>query len=448
MHKILFLSFEFHPVQSTGNFRAAKFVKHLKSYGIEPIVFCGSVDDLKDYYSWGKLNNELLKDIPSDIEFFRPQFKRKYKPWSKYLQFLYYADPVYHYWKKSAKEKLKEIFSIHPDIEAVFATVPPFSINELAYWISKKYKLPLILDLRDAWSDQGQVPYFTRVHYLINKFYEKRILKQAKKVVFVTKGLEKIYASSYPSVLSKSLLVYNNYDNYFFDKEIITSFPAKEQEKFIIGYIGAFYYDVAADEIRKQKWWKRKGIKKFFYYAAQEEWIYRSPFFLFAAMEKLFKKHPHLKAKFLFGYIGNKPPWLEEMAGRFELKENIKCYGFSNVHEIEKLVSDFNALLITTEKIPGNQSFCLPSKMFDYIKFGKPLIGFVKEGDLKNFLLLSNMSVIVDPDKINEESELAKLESFVNEKKVFTPDISYINTYKTEYQTALLAEGIISAIES
>ena len=439
MHKILFISFEFHPVQTTGNFRAANFVKYFSEFGIEPVVLCGAEESILQYYKSGRINNALLADIPTGCEVHRVPFDKPYIPASKYAQLKYYADPICSFWKKAAFKKALEIIGQTPSIKAILVSLPPFSVGDLAMKVSKKTGLPLFVDLRDAWSYQGQFPFFSRAHYFANFLKEKRLLKHATAIITVTNQLAEIYVRTNTGLDESNVkIVYNSYTNFDIEKqETIPAKSAIDTDQYIIGYIGAFYFNPESEKIRITPWWKRSGVRKFFYYSAKEEWIYRTPYFFFKSLARLFNKHPLLRKKVFFGHIGDTPQWLYRMAKEFGVQDNIMSYGFVKKDELASVVQNFSAFLATTEKIPVNKSFCLPSKTFDYIKYGKPIIGFVKQGDYSEFLEKANMGVIIDPDNISEATE--KLESFLLTGKELAPKKSYILNFHAREQTRLLS---------
>ena len=439
MHKVLFITFEFHPVQTTGNFRAANFVKYFSEFGIDPIVLCGAEESILQYYKSGRINNALLAEIPSGCEVHRVPFDKPYSPASKYGQVKYYADPIYSYWKHNAFEKAMEIIRQTPSIKSILVSLPPFSVGELALKVSKKSGLPLFVDLRDAWAKQGQFPYFTRLHYFANLVRERKLLKYASGIITVTNQLGNIYLQSNKGIdPNKVKIVYNSYDNYDLEQEgpIIVK-PVAETDKYIIGYIGSFYFNTDAEKIKIMPWWKRTKFRKLFYYAVKEEWIYRSPYFFFKVLGRLFDIHPALKGKIFFGHVGDTPGWIYEMAKEFGLVDNIISYGFVKKDGLADVVESFSAFLATTEKIPGNKSFCLPSKTFDYIRYGKPIIGFVKEGDYSVFLEKANMGVVIDPDDIDQATK--KLETFLLSGHELVPQKSYIKTFHAREQTRLLS---------
>ena len=65
MRKVLIIANQFPPMGGSGVQRSVKFVKHLRSFGYEPVVFTREVGNmpLKD--------ETLLKDIPDGVKIYR-----------------------------------------------------------------------------------------------------------------------------------------------------------------------------------------------------------------------------------------------------------------------------------------------------------------------------------------------------------------------------------------
>ena len=63
MRKVLIIANQFPPMGGSGVQRSVKFVKHLRSFGYEPVVFTREVGNmpLKD--------ETLLKDIPDGVKY-------------------------------------------------------------------------------------------------------------------------------------------------------------------------------------------------------------------------------------------------------------------------------------------------------------------------------------------------------------------------------------------
>ena len=65
MKKVLIIANQFPPMGGSGVQRSVKFVKHLRAFGYEPVVFTREVGNmyLKD--------ETLLKDVPDGVKIYR-----------------------------------------------------------------------------------------------------------------------------------------------------------------------------------------------------------------------------------------------------------------------------------------------------------------------------------------------------------------------------------------
>jgi hypothetical protein len=218
-------------------------------------------------------------------------------------------------------------------------------------------------------------------------------------VIGVTPQLNRIFKQSHPKISSdKFVTIFNG-----FDKEInANTINTYSKTTLKIGYTGSFYYNEEAHSISKSKWYKRSGLKKFYYYPKNEDWLYRSPYFYLKALHQLFVLKPELKSKIEFHFIGFEPVWLKKMIEEFNLEGNYFPYGFKSKQEVSRIQETFDVFLCTSEKVMGEDHYCLPSKLFDYIDLGKPVLAFITNGIQKEFILQSNLGIVCNPDNQKE----------------------------------------------
>ena len=158
MEKVVFVSFEFHPVQSTGNFRIAKFIKYFRTNGIEPVVVCGTVDAILSYFPNRVTDYSLCKELPIDLEIYRLPLNNPIPPKTKFNQFFTPVDSLNYSWGKSLNDWANLYFLKNENITKIFFSCPPFSISKTIIEIVKRNDLKLIVDFRDAWAQQAQHP--------------------------------------------------------------------------------------------------------------------------------------------------------------------------------------------------------------------------------------------------------------------------------------------------
>lgn len=432
MNKLLFVALEFAPINTTGNFRSLKFVKYLRDFGVEPIVLTLDVESGRKTFD-NKHDDKLLCDIPPNT-----LIKRVSRPFSNswmrsywlanYLRIYFkVSDKIVQDAKKSLTSEIdKIIYKEKP--KAIYITLPPFSGYSLVNYVKKTHKLPIIVDMRDAWSHWVSSPWQTRLHFQVAFYRERKLFKQSDVVITVTKELGDIFKKSHSKFLKGKIhIIPNGYDGDLnFNKQIQTS-AISDTDKIRIGYIGSFYYDPTSYTENNKKWWKRSNVKKLYYSKVKEDWSYRSPLYFLKALSQLFKDNPEYKSRIVFEHIGITPNWLYEMLEDLDLKHNFKSHGFVSYNKVLDIQRGFDYLLATSEKVIGGDHYCLPSKLFDYLKANKPILGFVTEGSQKEFLEKSGISMMFDPDNLSES--VSKLKRLFEGEVLLSLNKNYLSSY-------------------
>ena len=337
--KVLMLCLEFPPVNTTGNYRSAGFARYLCKNNVQTVVITGTVDSVEKTFS-KKSDQSLLHGLES-AKIYRLPIAPISSFWTKGI-----ANKVRIWWNStdkidkrwyfaSNKTKINSIVSKEcPDL--LYVSLPPFSMAKTAMKIAKRFNLPLVTDMRDAWSLWVSQPYSTRLHYYYIYYLERRLLKQSTMVITVTPELSKDFIEQHPNLNSeKFTTLFNGYDNFSSKLDRVKNDGAAFDDKiYRIGYTGSFYYHPDLEDIMKTKWYLRKGLRKLYYVPRDEQWIYRSPFFFLKCMSRLLEINPRLKTKILFEYIGAAPSWLNKMIFDLNLGENFIHHGFVSKQKV------------------------------------------------------------------------------------------------------------------
>ena len=324
----------------------------------------------------------------------------------------------------------------------MYTSLPPFSSGLLAVEVSKKFNLPLIVDMRDLWAMFGSSPLPTYVHYKLMINEERKIFEHATAILGVTPQLIDTIKKTHPSVDPKKFhLIPNGFDRQLGEPEAFRFDPNKE--KIVIGYVGAFYFVPEQRENVFKPWWKKRMHHMLEYNPAKQDWLYRSPYFFFKTMHALFQKYPQLKSKVQIEFVGKKPSWLDGMLNEFDLAGICVMHGFVDHKRSLELQKGFDLFLATSEKVIDGEHYCMPSKVFDYIGQKKPILGFVTEGIQKEFLENSGLAVICDPDDAPDSAE--KLHKLFTEGKTFIPNHDYLGQFN-RFELAKKLAGVIGAV--
>lgn len=425
---ILFVAFEFPPLASGGVQRSLKFVKYLPDFGINPVVITIEEKDyplvLSSYY----IDKDLQQDVPSGTKIERihcdapSPASNKLAKWARV--YFSVSENFKTYWYKSLKEKLPAIIEEYKPL-AVYVTIPPFAMAPLWLKLLKGSSLPLIIDFRDAWSQWALAPNGSYLHYYFKLKQEEAILRKAAAVITTTRQTSDELKRLHHNIpADKFSVIPNGYD-------VEIAVPGKlsvaKKDKWVIGYVGSFYYSPEARAAIFKPWWKKKFHRMLQYVPRKEDWLYRSPYFFFKALKCLLDQHPALAEKIEVHFAGNTPGWLTDQISSFGLHSICKHSGYLSHKAVIEFQQQCDALLITSSKVIGGEDYSIAGKTFEYFTMGKPILAFVCEGAQKDILTETGMSVICDPDNTVGSAQL--MENLFTGKTVLQPDHAAIKKY-------------------
>jgi len=230
MRRVLIISYYAPPLGMGGVQRVTKFSKYLPYYGWEPIIL--TVKPIT-YYAYDESLLQDLKGIPIyRSESLDPArllylFSKKRTGSIKPL-----VRPLLHYpflldskslWIPFAYQMAKKIHRLYsPDI--IFTTSPPLSVHLLGLLLKRRYRTPLILDLRDPFLNTRPP---TSLHNWIQKKTFYKLRDSSDGFVVVNERIAKIWDID-------ALILENGFDPEDFRIE-----PSKRDDRFSIGYIGS-----------------------------------------------------------------------------------------------------------------------------------------------------------------------------------------------------------------
>ena len=217
--RALMLAFEFPPLNSGGVHRALGFARTLPACGVELDVV--TVQE-SDYASWtaAPVDHALVNRIPAAVRVHR--VASGFPPWYwrltagpvgfRIAQYSYWGDPVSLFWRRPLFTMLDRLMSERrPDV--VLATAPPFGVAVIARAVARRYRLPWVVDFRDAWTRWCVAPYPTVAHYAYARHAEHRILSEANAVVATSHVTRSEWLSDSPRLVPERLVtMYNGYD--------------------------------------------------------------------------------------------------------------------------------------------------------------------------------------------------------------------------------------------
>ncbi len=261
-------------------------------------------------------------------------------------------------WYFSAVPAGKKFLRSHT-MDAIVTIGPPHSAHLIGWKLSKKFNIPHVPILIDPWVD---IVYYHNLHRSkfsssIDIFFERKVLQNAKHVIFVTNTTLSDYHKKYSFLQEKSSVLYWGYnEEYFSDR-----FPTKSLEN---------------DDNSKEKIILHAG----------NMYDYQNPIALWKCVKNEIANGKKLRLRFL----GTLSPAVKKSLEEFSLLPFCDFIGFLPYENIvEELYKADYLLVCAAEKRH------LPGKLFEYLRVGKPIIAFGDDNvEVAEMLQLSNSGIL------------------------------------------------------
>jgi len=175
MKKVLIITYYWPPSGGAGVQRWLKFVKYLREFGWEPIVYTPSNPESPTN------DDSLQKDLPKDITILKTEIwepylfykklmgqkkhekinaaflteSKKPKPLEKpavWIRGNFFIPDARKFWVKPSANYLVEYLKKNP-VDAMVSTGPPHSMHLIAQAIKRKINIPWMADFRDPWTE-------------------------------------------------------------------------------------------------------------------------------------------------------------------------------------------------------------------------------------------------------------------------------------------------------
>lgn len=373
--KILVITYYWTPAGGSGVQRWLKFVKYLRDFGVEPVVF--TVKNPK----YPITDASLEKDVPENLEviknpIFEPNdilsiFKKKETKTSagflnpnpsffgKILQYIranYFIPDARKFWVKSSVRVLKKYLSEN-NIDAIVTTGPPHSVHLIGLALKKQLNVKWIADFRDPWTD---VDYFhqlplTEKSKQKHQQLEQEVLKTADEVLVVGKTMK----TNYDKFSNNIHVITNGYDT-----ENESEDRAELDDKFSITHIGLMNAD-------------------------------RNPKILWKVLAEIALENKEFANDLQLKLIGKVAKEVEEELDKYQFS-NVERIGYVPHKEVKKYQCKSQVLLLAVNKVPSAKMI-ITGKIFEYLQAKRPILAIgPRDGDLAEILEQTNSGTIVD----------------------------------------------------
>lgn len=424
--KVLIITYYWPPSGGAGVQRWLKFVKYLRKFDWEPIVYTPSNPE------YPAIDETLVAEIPEGISVLKTPIWEPYniykklsgkskeekvnasgfisekkspgilKSFSIWLRGNFFIPDARKFWIKPSEKFLVEWLK-NNKVDAIVSTGPPHSMHMIALEVHKKTNIPWLADFRDPWTtiDFYDELRLTRLADRKHHKMELQVLTMANEVVVIgesmKEGLLKIKHRDYKVITNG------------FDIEASQQIPVETDEKFTIAHIGSMAKS-------------------------------RNPENLWKALAELKSRTLEFSNDLEIKLIGSVDFSVTESIQSHGLSDNLTKIDYQPHDQIILYQRKARVLLLIINDTP-NAKVILPGKFFEYMASGRPILCIgPMDGDAAKVINETGAGLVADVN--SQEDILQKLtlmyQNYKQKIDVIAP--SGIARYSREELTRQLAE--------
>jgi glycosyltransferase involved in cell wall biosynthesis len=428
LKKILIITYYWPPSGGAGVQRWLKFVKYMRDFGWEPVVYTALDGEMpvKD--------DSLAKDVPSGITVIK---KPIWEPYSIYKKFTgrkkddrinasflseskepglgekisiwirgnFFIPDARKFWIRPSARFLNDYIK-KENISYVISTGPPHSMHLIALKLKERNpELKWIADFRDPWTN---IDFYEKLRLTgwadrRHKMLEQIVLSKADLVLSIGKAMNdelvEIYSSADGNDPNKFRVITNGYDD-----DDVSRTPVQKDGKFSIAHIGTLVKD-------------------------------RNPDSLWNVLARLVKMNKSFRESLEIKLVGKVDFFVNEQIRQKGLSKYVRKIEYMPHDEviIEQQRSRVLLLLVNNTK---NAAGILTGKFFEYMASGAPILAIgPTNGDLAKILTETNSGLISD---FKDEQTLEKNLLALFHGQTISRNETKINTYSRKELTRKL----------
>jgi glycosyltransferase involved in cell wall biosynthesis len=422
MKKVLIITYYWPPAGGPGVQRWLKFVKYLREFQIEPIVY------IPENPQYPILDESLVNEMPEGIsvlkkKIFEPYFlaklfskkqtstissgiiadSKKQNPLQKlflYIRGNFFIPDARKFWVKPSIAFLSDYIAKH-SIDTIITTGPPHSLHLIGLGLKQKHNLNWIADFRDPWTQIGyhkklRLSKRSREKHLE---LEKKVLSEANHIIttsFTTKAEFEKKTSQPITVIT------NGYD-------VLNQSEVTLDPHFTLSHIGSLLSG-------------------------------RDPENLWQVLGELVSENQNFAQDFKLKLVGAVSDEVVLSIKKFGLKNHLEVCGYVSHGDALKIQRSAQILLlieINSEETKG----IIPGKLFEYMAAKRPILAVgPSEWDVVRILKETNAGNCFNYDELeNLKAQIMRYYELFKQNKLKS-ESENIEKYSRKNLTGKLAQ--------
>jgi len=387
MKRTLIISYYWPPSGGAGVQRWLKFVKYLRDFQWEPILF------IPQNPEYPEIDRSLEKDVPSNLElishpiwepydFYKKLIGRKKEEKinaaflsekkknrlieniSVWIRGNLFIPDARKFWINPSVKCLSTYLNDHP-VDVIISTGPPHSMHLIAMPLAERFSIPWVADFRDPWTDIDYYKDLKLSSWADKKHHalEKQVLKKADRVIVISKTM----SEDFRKIQDRKYEIITN----GFDPEDMVEHHLPGNDKFSIAHIGTLVST-------------------------------RNPIAFWEALKSLLAEREDFANDLEINLVGKMDFSVSSAIESYNLGKFVNKIDYQSHDEVVKCQRQSQVLLLIINNTP-NSKMILTGKFFEYLAAKRPILCIGPEdGDAAKILNETCSGLISGFDDVDE----------------------------------------------
>lgn len=330
-------------------------------------------------------------------------------------------------------------------------TGPPFYLMAVGESLAELNELEFFLEFRDAWVSGMYWPYRNGWQRSSARRWERRCIEKAERIITVTEAHRQILIEEYgKDVELKTSTIRHGFE------AAGTQPSSHTQDRFTIAYTGQLRgIDIASQSRLSQQLHRighlilRTTTGARFCEKLQLDWM--SPHRLMIALAQLLAEKPDWADKVELVFAGERFEQIDTWAKQMNLARQVRQLGPMSPQDANQLARQADLLVLTLYGIKDAEyHWCVPSKLYQYLATGKPILALVPAGEARDLVLQAGTGLVAEPDSVSAmAAQIARvLADHDKGKETVKCDWSFIRQFELAGQQKKFCDLILSALQT
>jgi glycosyltransferase involved in cell wall biosynthesis len=369
--RALIITYYWPPAGGSGVQRWLYFVKYLREFGIEPVVFT------VDKPSYPIVDKSLESHIPEGIEVIRqriwepgnlvakkgndssgflPENPTLFQKFKQYIRANYFIPDARKFWIRPSTRKIIKYLKKNP-VDWIITTGPPHSVHLIGKRVKAKMGVKWLADFRDPWTE---IDYFhhlplTKSSLFKHQRLEYEVVSSADKVIVVSNTMKKQFEELNPNCT----VITNGYDD-----ANLSTVPEIDKQ-FTLTHIGMLNAD-------------------------------RNPEMLWEVLAEMIYDNEEFEEKVQINLVGHIADEVRQSIRSFELERFVNYTQYIPNYAVPAFQMKSQVLLLIINNVPSSKTI-ITGKVYEYLRSKRPILAIAPtDGDLADIIDTTQSGIVVD----------------------------------------------------